>query len=98
MVYTRFANGVLVLVCCYVTYPLLSRGSPTLQSGGKSEVAYKWADWLHNPLPSRRSPTLQSGGQNQKRPTNGRIGYITPAFWMVPNASEQGRKLEVARE
>ena len=37
------------------------------------------------------SPTLQSGGQNQKWPTNKTGGYITPAVWEVPNASERGQ-------
>ena len=45
--------------------------------GTKSEVAHKWADWLHNPCRLGGSPTLQSGGQNQKWPTSGQIGYIT---------------------
>ena len=31
-----------------------------------------------SPLPSRGAPTLQSGGQNQKWPTCGQSGYITP--------------------
>ena len=30
------------------------------------------------------SPPLQRGGQNQKQPTNGQGGYITPAAWGVP--------------
>ena len=38
-------------------------GIPTAsERGTKSEVAHKWASWLHNPLPPRGSPTLQSGG------------------------------------
>ena len=32
-----------------------------------------------SPLPSRGSPPLQSGGQNQKWPTCGQCGYVTPA-------------------
>ena len=31
-------------------------------------------------LPSRGSAMLHSRGQNQKWPTNGRIGYITPTI------------------
>ena len=82
------------------------RGGATLQSQGESEVAHKWATWLHNPcrlgdsqrfragsrmrsgpqvgnvatkpLPSRGSRTLQSTVQNQKLPTSGQGGYITP--------------------
>ena len=34
-----------------------------------------------SPLPSRGSPAT---GQNQKRPTCGRIGYITPTVRGVP--------------
>ena len=32
-------------------------------------------------LPPRGSPPLQTGGQNQKWPTSGQGGYITPAAW-----------------
>ena len=37
-----------------------------------------------SPLPPRGSPPLQSGGQNQKWPTNGQGGYITPAASGIP--------------
>ena len=33
------------------------------------------------PLPPGGSPPLQSGGQNQRWPTSGPGGYITPAAW-----------------
>ena len=33
---------------------------------------------------------LQSGGQNQKGPTNGKIGYITPAVWGFPTFESKG--------
>ena len=108
------------LVGKMATSPLLSRGSPPLQSGGggKSEVADLWAKWLRHPcrlgdphrfraggkirsgplvgkmatspLPSRGSPTLQSGGQNQKWPTSRQSGYVTPAVSGIPNAAERG--------
>ena len=42
-----------------------------------------------SPLSFGGFPTLQSGGQNQKWPTRGRIGCITPAVWGVPDASKQ---------
>ena len=48
-----------------------------------------------SPLPSWGSPPLQSGGQNQKWPTCGQSGYITPAFSGIPTASERGAKSEV---
>ena len=49
-----------------------------------------------SPLPSRGSPPLQSGGQNQKWPTCGQNGYVTPAVSGIPTASERGAKSEVA--
>ena len=47
-------------------------------------------------LPSRGSPRLQSGGQNQKWPTSGQNGYLTPAISGIPTTSERGAKSEVA--
>ena len=74
-------------------------GSPTAsEPGAKSEVAHKWANWLTSPLPYRRAPTPQSGGQNQKWPTSGKIGYLTPAVSGSPTASERGAKSEVAHK
>ena len=49
-----------------------------------------------SPLPSPGSPPLQSGGQNQKWPTYGRSGYVTPAISGIPTASGRGTKSEVA--
>ena len=74
-------------------------GIPTAsERGAKSEVAHKWAKWLHSPLPYRGSPPLQSGGQNQKWPTSGQSGYLTPAVSGIPTASERGAKSEVAHK
>ena len=42
------------------------------------------------PLPSRGSPPLHSGGQNQKWPTYGQSGYVTPAVLRIPTAAERG--------
>ena len=42
------------------------------------------------PLLSRGSPPLQSGGGNQKGPTCGQGGYVTPAVSGIPSASEKG--------
>ena len=44
------------------------------------------------------SPPLQSGGQNRRLPTSGQGGYITPAAWGVPTASERGATSEVAHK
>ena len=49
-------------------------------------------------LPYRGSPPLQSGGQNQKWPTSGQSGYLTPAVSGIPTASERGAKSEVAHK
>ena len=51
-----------------------------------------------SPLPYRGAPTLQSGGQNQKWPTSGQIGYLTPAVSGSPTAAERGAKSEVAHK
>ena len=47
-------------------------------------------------MPLGGSPPLQNGGQNQKWPTSGKGGYITPAAWGVPSASEWGAESKVA--
>ena len=41
---------------------------------------------------------LQTGAQNQEWPTSGPGGYITPAVWGVPTASERGAELGVAHK
>ena len=48
-----------------------------------------------SPLPSRGSPPIHSGGGNQKWPTCGPGGYVTPAVSWIPTASERGAKSEV---
>ena len=42
------------------------------------------------PLQSWGSPPLQSGGRNQKWPTRGQSGYLTPAVSGIPTAAERG--------
>ena len=49
-------------------------------------------------MPLRGSPPRQSGGQNQKWPTSGQGGHITPAASGIPNASERGAESEVAHK
>ena len=51
-----------------------------------------------SPLPYRGAPPLQSGEQNEKWPTSGQIGYLTPAVSGSPTASERGAKSEVAHK
>ena len=75
------------------TSPLPSRGSPPLQSGGGggSEVAHLSAKWLRRPFhlgdPHR---CRVGGGGNQKWPTCGQSGYVTPAVSGIPTAAERG--------
>ena len=81
------------------TSPLPYRGSPPLQSGGaKSEVAHKWAKWLPHPCHIGDPPRFRAGGQNEKWPTSGQNGYLTPAVSGIPTASERGAKSEVAHK
>ena len=45
-----------------------------------------------------RSLPLHGGGHNQRWPTSGQGGYITPAAYAVPTASERGAQSEVAHK
>ena len=38
------------------------------------------------------------GGQKHRWPTRGQEGYITPAGWELPTASERGSNSEVAHK
>ena len=66
------------------------------RAGGKIRSGPLVGNMATYPLPPRGSPPLQSGGQNQKWPTCGQHGYVTPAASGIPSASERGAKSEVA--
>ena len=66
------------------------------RAGGKIRSGPQVGKMPTSPLPSRGSPALQSGGQNQKWPTCGQNGYVTPAVSGIPTASERGAESEVA--
>ena len=68
------------------------------RAGGKIRSGPQVGEMATSPLPYRGAPTLQSGGQNQKWPTSGQIGYLTPAVSGSPTASERGAKSEVAHK
>ena len=68
------------------------------KAGGKIRSGPQVGKVATSPLPYRGSPPLQSGGQNQKWPTSGRSGYLTPAVSGSPTASERGAKSEVAHK
>ena len=77
---------------CRLGGPLRFRAGDRIRSGPLvGKVATQ-------PLPPGGSPPLQSGGQNQKWPTCGQGGYVTPAASGVPSASERGAESEVARK
>ena len=67
-------------------------------AGGKIRSGPQVGKVATSPLPYRGSPPLQSGGQNQKWPTSGQSGYLTPAVSGIPTASERGAKSEVAHK
>ena len=64
------------------------------RAGGRIRSGPQVGEMATSPLPYRGSPPLQSGGQNQKWPTSGRNGYLTPAVSGIPTASERGAKSE----
>ena len=68
------------------------------RAGGKIRNGPQVGKLATSPLPYRGAPPLQSGGQNQKWPTSGQIGYLTPAVLGIPTAAEQGAKSEVAHK
>ena len=68
------------------------------RAGGKIRSGPQVGEMATSPLPYRGSPPLQSGGQNQKWPTSGQIGYLTPAVSGIPTASGWGAKSEVAHK
>ena len=76
------------------TSPLPPRGSPARHSRGtESELAFKWARWLHHPCRLGGPHRFRAGGQNENWPTSGQGGHITPAAWGVPTASERGARI-----
>ena len=64
--------------------------------GGKSVVAHLWAKWLRHPCRLGDPHRCRAGGGNQKWPTYGQSGYVTPAVSGIPTAAERGGKSEVA--
>ena len=68
------------------------------RAGGKVRSGPQLGKMATSPLPYRGSPPLESGGQNQKWPTSGQIGYLTPAVSGIPTAAQRGAKSEVAHK
>ena len=76
----------------YLT-PAVSGDPHRFRAGGKIRSGPQVGKVATSPLPYRGCPPLQSGGQNQKWPTNGQHGYLTPAVSGIPTASERGGKV-----
>ena len=80
----------------YITLP---HGGPhRFREEGRIGIGPEVGKVATQTLPPRESPPLQSGGQNRNGPTSGQGGYITPAAWGVPTASERGAESELAHK
>ena len=77
-------------------HPCRLRDPHRFKAGGKIRSGPYMGKVATSPLPPRGSTLLQSEGQNQKWPTSGQGGYITPATSGIPTASKRGAKSEVA--
>ena len=82
----------------WLPHPCRLEDPHRFRAGGKIRSRPQVGKLATSPLPYRGSPPLQSGGQNQKWPTNGQNGYLTPAVSGIPTASERGAKSEVAHK
>ena len=82
----------------WLPHPCCIGGPRRFRAGGKIRSGPQVGEMATSPLPYRGSPPLQSGGQNQKWPTSGQRGYLTPAVSVIPTASERGAKSEVAHK
>ena len=82
----------------WLRHPCLLGDAHRCRAGGKIRSGPLAGKMAMSPLPSGGSQPLRSGGQNQKWPTYGQNGYVTPAVSGIPTAAEQGAKLEVAHK
>ena len=76
----------------YIT-PAALRIPTASKRGAKSEVAHKWARWLHHPCRLGDPHRFKAGGKIR---SSGQGRYINPAASGIPSASERGTKSEVA--
>ena len=82
----------------WLPHPCCIGGPHRCRAGGRIRSGPLVGKWTTSPLPYWGAPPLQSGGQNQKWPTSGQIGYLTPAVSGSPTAAERGAKSEVAHK
>ena len=72
--------------------PTVSGIPSALERGGKIRSGPFVGKVATSPLPSRGCPQLHSEGENQKWPTRGQSGYITPVVSGIPTTSQPGGK------
>ena len=82
----------------WLPHPCRIGDAHRFRAGGKMRSGPQVGKVAASPLPYRGSPALQSGGQNEKRPTSGQSGYLTPAVSGISTASKRGAKSEVAHK
>ena len=73
------------------TEPLIPSAS---ERGTKTEVAHKWARWLHNPCGLGDPLGFRAGDKIRSGPLVGKVATQPP----LPSASERGTKTEVAHK
>ena len=66
-------------------------GSHRFRVGGRIRGGPQSAGWQHNRFRLGSPHRVRAGGENRRWPTSGLGGYITPAAWGLPTASERGR-------
>ena len=76
--------------------PAISGIPAVSEQVAKSEVAHLWAKWLCHRCRLMDHQRFRGGGQNQKCPTCGQSGYVTPAVSGIPTAAEGQGKSEMA--
>ena len=81
----------------WLRHPFRLRDAHRFRAGGEIKSGPLVGKVATSPLPSWGSPPLQSGGGNQKWPTCGQSGYVSPAVSGIPTASKRGGKSEVAQ-
>ena len=82
----------------WLPHPCRIQDPDRFRVGGKIRSGPQVGKVATSTLPYRGSPLLQSRGGNQKWPTSGPIGYLTPAVSGIPTTSERRAKSEVAHK
>ena len=73
----------------WLHHPCRLGGTHRFRAGGRITDDPQVGRVATSPLPFGGPPPLQSVGHNQRWPTSGPGGYITPAAWGVPMTLER---------